>query len=395
VKVLYVCLDPGVPVGSSKGAAVHVWEMVRALDQEGHDVALVAREVVAAPATLAQITVTGRTLRGRRLPVIGALLTTADRRRVRRQLARAIKRFRPEVIYERYALGQTVVSAIAHRHAIRHVLEVNAPLADERARAAGRAPDADDVAAEQATWRAADLVAVPSHPLAEMVRATGQPHVIVTPNAVDPELFRVQDEPLLRYELGLDDRLVIGFAGTARPWHDLGTVVDAVAQLPTDLRPALLIIGEQPPADIVVAATRQNVELVVTGPMLHPLVPRYLATVDIAVASLRAEPQFTYFSPLKALEYLAAGRPAVVADVGDLHLLVAKGAALPYRAGDAASLAEALQRVATDAELRARLVDAGRTFAETRTWRAVARTVMHAVDGAPAAGHPHTLVAPR
>jgi glycosyltransferase involved in cell wall biosynthesis len=378
MKVLYTCLDPGVPVGSAKGASIHVWEMIRALGQEGHDTALVARRVVAAPATLSQITVIGSPPRGWRQPLVGPPMMRIDHVRVQRAMTNAVKRFAPELIYERYALGQTVGSTVARRHHVTHVLEVNAPLAVERATMAGQSPSKDAVEQEHATWRDADLVAVPSNPLAEMVRAAGQDRVVVTPNAVDPELFTPSTEPLLRHELGLDDRLVVGFVGTARPWHDLSTLVAAMALMPEDLRAALLVVGEQPPSEVLADATRLGVELVVTGPVVHQRVPAYLATIDVAVATLWSHPTMSYFSPLKALEYLAAGCPAVVADVGDLHRLVEKQVAVPYQAGDPASLASAVTSVATDSKLRAHLRAAGRRYAASWSWRTVAAAVIAA-----------------
>jgi glycosyltransferase involved in cell wall biosynthesis len=379
MKILYACLDPGVPVGSAKGASIHVWEMIRALGQEGHETALVARRVVAAPATLAQISVIGSPPRGFRHAVLGPPMMRIDNHRVQRALTTAVKRFAPDLIYERYALGQTVAATVAQRHGVPHILEVNAPLAIERATVAGQQPNADAVALEHATWRGAHLVVVPSHPLADMVRAAGQERVVVTPNAVDPELFAAPStEPHLRQELGLADRLVVGFVGTARPWHDLETLVAAMALVPEDLQATLLVVGEQPPADVLAEAARRGVEVVVTGPVLHSRVPAYLATIDVAVASLWSHPTMSYFSPLKALEYLAAGCPAVVADVGDLQRLADKNVAIPYHAGDPASLASAVTTVATDSKLRAQLRVAGREYAASWSWRAVAKAVIAA-----------------
>jgi glycosyltransferase involved in cell wall biosynthesis len=375
-RILYVCLDPGVPIGSAKGASVHVWELIRALGKEGHAVGLVARDVVAAPADVAHLTVLGKPPRGRRLPGIGPVIVTGDRYHVRRGLAAAIKRFEPDVIYERYTLDHSPVAAIASRYGITHVLEVNAPLARERGMATGRTVTPQAIEAEHAEWRRADLVVVPSHPLADMLRAAGQHSVLVVPNAVDPELFTPRDESELSDSLGLANRLVIGFAGTARPWHDLSTVVEAVAALPQQLRPLLFVIGESPPPEITSAAARQDVDLVVTGPLPHAVVPRYLALVDVAVVSLRPEPEFSYFSPLKALEYLATGCPTVVANVGDLRMLSEHEIVVSYAAGDPGSLAAALYRVGTDLTLRAQLRASGRAFASTRTWRGVARTLM-------------------
>ena len=47
------------------------------------------------------------------------------------------------LLYERYALAATAGSAFAQAHAVPHVLEVNAPLAEEEARHRGGALDAD------------------------------------------------------------------------------------------------------------------------------------------------------------------------------------------------------------------------------------------------------------
>jgi glycosyltransferase involved in cell wall biosynthesis len=378
MRVLYLCLDPGVPVGSAKGASVHVWEMIRALGQEGHETALVARKVAAAPATLSDITIIGSPLRGRRHAVIGPPISRVDHVRVGRAITTAIKKFAPNVIYERYSLGQTAGSTAARKHGVPLILEVNAPLAFERAMVNGQSANADAVTVERATWRGADLVVVPSNPLAEMVREAGQQRVVVAPNAVDPELFAPRSEPVLRQELGLADRLVVGFAGTARPWHDLGTLVTAMSLLSPELRATLLVVGEPPPADLLADAADKGVEIKVTGPVMHHRVPSYLATIDIAVASLWSDPKLSYFSPLKALEYLAAGCPAVVADVGDLRTLADESVAVPYHAGDPASLAAAVTAIANDDELRGRLRLAGREYAATRTWRAVAATVMGA-----------------
>ncbi|MFL6240307.1 MAG: glycosyltransferase [Actinomycetes bacterium] len=380
MKVLYVCLDPGIPVGSAKGASVHVCEMIRALAQEGHETALIAREVVATPVAPSLVTELGPPPHGRRLPLIGAAVMRYDDRRVRRAVSAALRRFGPDLVYERYALGRSAVGSIARRHGARRLLEVNAPLVAERALVAGRNPSAAATAAEQATWRSADLVVVPSHPLADLVRSAGQRNVVVAPNAVDPDLFTptTGSSTALRERLGLTDRLVVGFAGSARIWHDLPTLVAAVAMLPARMRAALLVIGASPPEDVVSDATRRGVVLIATGPLPHQAVPAHLGCVDVAVASLRPDPNLSYFSPLKALEYLASGCPTVVADVGDLRALAECGVAMSYRAGEAASLAAAVTRVASDASLQQRLREAGRAYALTRTWRNVAAMVVRA-----------------
>jgi glycosyltransferase involved in cell wall biosynthesis len=102
--------------------------------------------------------------------------------------------------------------------------------------------------------------------------------------------------------------------------------------------------------------------------------------MDACFAGLPADPELQYFSPLKALEYLAAGRPTVVADAGALAAPARAGAAVAYPPGDPAALAARLRQLAGDAALRAQLRAAGPEYARGRTWRDAARAVVQAVE---------------
>jgi glycosyltransferase involved in cell wall biosynthesis len=71
--------------------------------------------------------------------------------------------------------------------------------------------------------------------------------------------------------------------------------------------------------------------------------------------------------PLAALETLAAGTPLVATDVRGVRELVADGAALLVPPDDAEALAQALRRVLTDVDVRARLAAKGRAVAARYT----------------------------
>jgi glycosyltransferase involved in cell wall biosynthesis len=186
---------------------------------------------------------------------------------------------------------------------------------------------------------------------------------------------------------------VVAWAGRLKEWHDATTLVDAVAELPRRLRPTLLVIGDGPQRRRVERrAAERGVATLITGAVTRRRVPELLAAADACVATLPADPSLHYFSPLKALEYLAAGRATVVAQGGALATLADAGAALVYRPGDPADLAARLEVIATDAALRRRLSRRGRSYAEGRTWRAAVRAIVRAAEGlrpperAPAAG---------
>jgi glycosyltransferase involved in cell wall biosynthesis len=381
MRLLYVMLDRGIPVGGTKGASIHVGELLRALDAEGHETALLARgtttgerRVFTASVPDGLQWVPGRILR-RDLREIRAGAS------LRRAVRAAIAEFAPDAVYERYALFRTEAGTEAKQAGVPQLLEVNAPLVWEESRFRGLTLTRKARAAERRAWSGADLVIVPSQPLGALVRAAGQEQVLVIPNAVDPERFASPGGDEVRRRLGLTSRLVVGFAGSLKPWHDLETLVAAVGQLPPRLRAVLLLVGEGPErARLAELAAAARVDSVTTGAVSHAEVVDYLGAMDVCVAGLPADETLHYFSPLKALEYLAAGRPTVVAAAGDLAAIAVGGAALSYQPGNVPDLAAQLLALASNLELRERLSRAGRAYAEPRTWRAAARAVVQAAE---------------
>jgi glycosyltransferase involved in cell wall biosynthesis len=381
MRILYICLDRGIPIGGSKGGAVHIEELIRAFEAEGHMTAVAGRFVLASPGSgpvFVQNAVSPLLRRGgtwRR--ELGERLAGPGFQRAIRQ---AIASFQPELVYERYSLFRSEGLTEARRAGLPFVLEVNAPLAWEarrfrRLRFSGAAE-----CNERRVWREAGLVVVPSQPVADLVRGVGQPSVLVVPNAVDPQRFYpLPRDPDRRQRLGLDGRFVVGFAGSLKPWHGLDTLAKAVASIPEGIKPALLLVGHGPERDSIYRTLlAAGVPTVITGAVPHEEVPSYLALMDACFAGLTDDPALHYFSPLKALEYLAAGRPTVVARAGSLAQLAAVGVALGYRPGDSADLAAQLVKLASNPELGQRLSTAGRAYAEGRSWRAAARTILQA-----------------
>jgi glycosyltransferase involved in cell wall biosynthesis len=383
MRLLYVCLDRGIPLGAPKGAAVHVEETVRALAADGHATAVLAHSatngyVPLCPTYLAPAP-----------PEPGS----APDQPLQLALRRAIEGFRPDVVYERYALCRTEGRRESWAAGIPFVLEVNAPLVAETERFRGLRLDPAAFEAERYTWTTADLVVTPSEKVAEMVRSAGQQRVLVVPNAVDPDRFDPSDDgTAARRRLGLLDRFVVAWAGRLKQWHDPDILVDAIAELPKRLRPVLLLIGDGPDrAGLERRATERGVAIVTTGAVSRRRVPELLAAADACVATLPADASLHYFSPLKALEYLAAGRATVVAKAGALTALAEAGAALDYRPGDPVDLAARLEAVADDRALRHSLTHRGRSYAESRTWRAAVRAVVAATESLRPKVSPHAF----
>jgi glycosyltransferase involved in cell wall biosynthesis len=378
-RLLYLCLDPGVPLGGTKGAAIHVAEMKRACAALGVRVTTLARTIepgVAPDNHVIPVRVWTRHLR--RVGPARELRDLAELPALRRVVSRGINGVRPTLVYERYSRFHAIGGEAARAASLPHVLEVNAPLAFEAARFRDGRLTRVARHYEERAWRETDLVVVPSTAMAEAVREVGQHNVLVVPNAVDTDRFRPRPrDEKLRLELGIRDQFVLAFVGSVRPWHDLRTVVTALSGLPPDLRVSLLVIGNGPARqDALQLAQRLSVRCVCVDAVPHHEVPRYLATADAAIASLGANVELEYFSPLKVTEYLAMGVPSIVACAGDLRLLVDNGVALGYAPGDADDLRGVITLLAEDVQLQERLRREGVEFARQRTWQAAAEEIL-------------------
>jgi len=375
--VAYVCADAGVPVFGRKGASVHVQEIVRALRRRGCAVELfVTRTGDDVPGDLVDVPVH---LLRRHAGADREAQAVATNDRVERALDEA-GRF--DLVYERYALWSFAAQRWARRTATPSVIEVNAPLVDEQARHRDlRDRDTAERLTRQAFAAAGATVAV-SEPVAAWARARHpRPcEVVVLANGVDPGRFarprrRTAGEPF-----------TVGFVGTLKPWHGLDVLVEAftllarsqgVSPASSDVR--LLLVGEGPErSSVTEALTRAGLadRVTLTGAVAPAKVPPLLAEMDAAVAPY--PPDADYFSPLKVLEYLAAGVPVVASRVGQVSELVAHartGVLVP--AGDAPALASALAGLAADPARAARLGAAGRADAlANHTWDSVAGRIL-------------------
>ncbi len=392
MRIAYVCADAGVPIFGRKGASIHVQEVVRALGRTGADVEIFARRVGDVPPPgLERVPV-------HRLPSAPATLGAAERERAARESnawlrQRLAATGRWDALYERYSLWSFAGLEYARERGTPAILEVNAPLIEEQAlhRDLVDAEAAVEVA-RRAFGAATALVAV-SRGVAEWLSgfaaARGRVHVV--PNGVDPERF-------LRPERDPERPFTVGFVGTLKPWHGVDVLAEAFALLHAGAPGVrLLVVGdgpERPRLEARLAAHGLAASTRMIGAIPPATVPAWLARMDVGVAPYPKSSRF-YFSPLKVLEYMAAGLPVVASRIGQIVDLVEDGrSGILCPPGDPLALAEALAALREDPALSARLGAAGRAATLQRhTWDAVVRTILAGAgigppDAASPAEHP-------
>lgn len=380
MRIAYVCADPGIPPWGSKGASIHVQEMLRAFIARGAQVTLLSPRLDGAPpADLAAVV----TIALPPAPAGMAAEARADQLLATNEVVtRALDDLASDgqgpidLVYERHALFAHGAVEWAEARGTMSILEVNAPLIEEQARHRSLPrPEEAQASARRAFSRAGLVVAVTAD-VARYAVALGASttcvHVIA--NGVNPARFPPRP--------AAGGPFTVGFLGTLKPWHDVATLVEALALLRAGPVPEaqLLIVGDGPERDAIVAKLHRlglKDAATLTGALSASEVPQELARMHAAAAPYRGDGPF-YFSPLKVYEYMAAGLPVVASRVGDLDRVVSHGrTGLMVPPDDASALADALARLAGDPDLRANLGGAARAeVLAQHTWDGVATRVL-------------------
>ncbi len=358
-------------IQSRDGQSVHVEELVAALRALGHEVIVAGPGFYEASGFGAE----SRTVARLRRLLPGALAELAELAYnipAYRRLARACGDTPPDLIYERYNLYYLAGAWFARRHRVPYFLEVNAPLAEERARHGGLRLHRLARAAERRVWRAADLVLTVTAVLGQRVAAAGvdPARIRVVANGVVAERFAAAPAQAMRQPP------VLGFVGFVRDWHGLDAVIRGMAE-PGAPQAAFTVIGDGPalPGLKRLAAELGVAERVhFAGLMAHEAVPAAVAGFDIALQPRVVD----YASPLKLFDYMAAGRAIVAPDQPNIReVLTHDATALLFDPDDPAAMWQAIARLLGDAALRERL--GGAALEELRrrdyTWRGNAARV--------------------
>lgn len=363
-------------IQSHDGQGVHLESLVAALRAEGHEV------LVVGPTAYSQAGFGGEsrliaTVR-RLLPAfVVELLELLYSVPAYRKLARAAAEFRPDLLYERYNLFYLSGAWLARRRNLPFLLEVNAPLTDERARFGNLRLKRLAKWSENFVWRRADRVLPVTAVLAGHVLAGGVPReqIAVIPNGIDAADY--PDQLASRMLAADAAELVLGFVGFVRDWHGLDSVVRAIAAWQGPPRLVLQVVGEGParPGLEKLAAELGVADRVrFTGLARREDIPRLTAGFDIALQPASVP----YASPLKVAEYMAAGRAIVAPDQPNLReVLEHEHTALLFAPGDRAAMWQAVLRLVQDSALRMRLGLAAREEVVRRdlTWAGNARRV--------------------
>lgn len=174
--------------------------------------------------------------------------------------------------------------------------------------------------------------------------------ISVIVNGVDTQMFEADDDrTAIRHELGLGKKFVVTYTGALGLANDIDTILRAAALLRHRADVHFLLVGDGKERTKLEALARsldlRNVTF--AGARSKRAIPGILSASDACVATLRSIPMFKTTYPNKVFDYMAAGKPTILAIDGLIREMMDRaGGGLSVPPGDPTRLAEAVSTLA-------------------------------------------------
>ncbi|MCB9133960.1 MAG: glycosyltransferase family 4 protein [Anaerolineales bacterium] len=206
----------------------------------------------------------------------------------------------------------------------------------------------------------------------EHVKARGAKRVELVPNGADTSMFDPHARgEAFRTKQGLNGKFIALYAGAHGMSNDLDVLLDAAAQL-TDCPDAVIVLlgdGKEKPR-LMVRAKEMGLQNIVFIPSIPKTeMGEALAASDACIGILKSIEMYKTVYPNKIFDYLAAGRPVVLAMEGVIREVVqAADAGVLIPPGDAATrakaIADAIRLLSNDRERCQSMGLSGRAYLE-------------------------------
>jgi glycosyltransferase involved in cell wall biosynthesis len=187
-------------------------------------------------------------------------------------------------------------------------------------------------------------------------RGVARTRIALVPNGVNPDMFADDDAVAasagaIRARFGLAGKFVAMYAGAMGPANDLEVLLAAAADLRDDERIHIVLVGDGKLRHQLEASARTQSLSNVTfaGPQSKGEMCAFLHAADACVATLQNISMFRMTYPNKVFDYLASGRPVVLAIDGVIRDVVERAqGGLFVQPGDSRALANAIRQLAND-----------------------------------------------
>ncbi len=221
---------------------------------------------------------------------------------------------------------------------------------------------------ERFLYRRADQVMVNSPGYVEHVSSRGAQRVELIPNGADPGMFHPLDMgSQFRASNHLQNRFVVLYAGAHGISNDLEVVLESARLLARRLDIHFVLLGDgKEKANLQARAHQMGLKNVAFLPPLPKSgMSAALAGADACIAILKPLEAYKTTYPNKVFDYMAAGRPVILAIDGVIRQVVeAAGCGVFCEPGNAQALADAVLKLAANRDAALQMGLSGRAYLE-------------------------------
>jgi glycosyltransferase involved in cell wall biosynthesis len=221
---------------------------------------------------------------------------------------------------------------------------------------------------ERFLYRRADQVMVNSPGFLKPVTSRGAKRVELIPNGADPSMFDPTDSgEVFRQSNDLVGKFVALYAGAHGMSNDLNVLLEAASLLEDAKNIHIVLLGDGKEKPALLERAKQ---MRLSNVTFLPSVPKNgmasaLAGADVCIAILKPLEEYKTTYPNKVFDYMAAGRPVVLAIDGVIREVVEDaGCGIFATPGNAEEVAEAIRKLATNVEQSRAMGLEGRSYLE-------------------------------
>jgi glycosyltransferase involved in cell wall biosynthesis len=228
---------------------------------------------------------------------------------------------------------------------------------------------------ERFLYRRADRVMVNSPGFLVPVLGRGAKRVELIPNGADPSMFDPTDSgAAFRQSNQLENKFVALYAGAHGMSNDLQIILESARLLANETHIHIVLLGDGKEKSALMAQAKEmglsNLTFLPSAPKTE-MAPA-LAGADACIAILKPLDEYKTTYPNKVFDYMAAGRPVALAIDGVIRDVVeAAGCGIFATPGNAEEIADAIRKLAADAEQSRAMGLKGRVYLEENFSRAV------------------------
>lgn len=363
-------------IASKDGQYVHVKELTDALLEQGHELVWVTPTIQEDSGFGSEAGIVDK-LKAKLPGWVYELLELGYSLLTFWNLALTILKEKPDVIYERYNLYSPAGIVASKLFKLPLLLEVNAPLYEERKKYSGIAIDWLAKRVEHFTWKHASVTLPVTDVLANSLRDAGVPEtrIEVVHNGINQNVF----EEIKAYQRPVSSTINIGFVGFLNKWHNLDMALEAIREV-ADYPVMFTCIGDgndnirehlEDKAKNLGISDKVNF----TGLLNRDEVFQYTRDFDISL-----QPAVTpYASPLKMFEYMAVASLVIAPNSDNILEILSDKSALLFENGNFDDFKNKLIHAITHLQELQPLRDQIRADIDIKkfTWQDNAKRVVH------------------